>query len=271
MRIGVATNFAATPEDPAGVRLLAQAGRAGFSFVELPADAVRRMRSDAFQHLTIALAESGISCTVCNTLFPEDIALTGSAYHHAVTVALLNESLARLSLLGVKKAVFAQVRAWQIPPEGRERAMSDLAESIRRSILPVCRRYGVQLLLEPLRRSVCDLINTPAEAFELAGLVGEADCGVMLDLYHLRENEVKAESLDLRQMKDVTHIHIAGRERRLPPAGGAEDLVPLLAALFRVGCRGDICLETRAPENEAQLLHAGEWMVAARQAALDQG
>lgn len=266
MEIGLATNFAATPDDPAGVRLLAQASRAGFTFVELPADTVRRMTPEAFENLRNALTETGLSCTACNMLFPEDIALTGPDYNPAVTTAMLDESLARLSQLGAKKAIFAQVRAWRIPSAGRERAISELAETIRRSILPVCRRYGLQLLLEPIRRSVCDLINTPDEAYELADLVGETGCGVMLDLYHLRENGIEAQSLDLPRMKDVTHIHIAGRERQLPPAGGAEELLPLLAALFHGGCRGDLCLETRAPENEAQLLCAGKWMSAAMRA-----
>lgn len=267
MQIGLATNFAVTPDDPAGIRLLQSAARAGFSFVELPADTVRLMTPESFESLRNTLTEAGLSCSACNMLFPEDIALTGPDYNHTVTTAMLDESLARLSQLGVKKAIFAQVRAWRIPSAGRERAINDLAETIRHSILPVCRRYDLQLLLEPIRRSVCDLINTPDEAYELADLVGDSDCGVMLDLYHLRENGIEAHSLDLPRMKDVTHIHIAGRERQLPPAGGAEELLPLLAALFHGGCRGDLCLETRAPESEAQLLCAGKWMAAVMRAA----
>ena len=123
----------------------------------------------------------------------------------------------------------------------------------------------MQLLLEPLRRSVCDLINTPLEAFELADRVAEADCGVMLDLYHLRENGIEAETLDLPWMKNVPHIHIAGRDRKLPPAGKSEELLPLLEALFRIGCRGDLCLEAKAPEDAMQLIGAAEWMKVAAQ------
>jgi len=260
MKFGFATNFAVVPPDTAGITLLPVVAQAGYDFAELPAAAVAQMDAAAFAAIRGLLRKFQLPCLVCNTLFPEDFPIIGANASHVKTEKFLHSALSRLKALGAEKIVFAQVSAWQIPKAGREAGFAILAEWIRSIALPACRQHGMQLLIEPLRQQACDLINTPEDAFFLSRQVNEPDCGIMLDLYHLRENNIHSLSLQRNEISSVGHVHIAGSARALPTGSDCSDLATMLRDLKNAGYTGSMCFETRGPNDLSSLTEAKRWL-----------
>lgn len=254
MEFGLCTNFAAEEKDPVGRSLLETIRRAGFSYVELPLCQVAALSEREFEALLEQLDALELKTpAVCN-LFPEDMCLRGGGEDIKGIRAYLEHALARAARLKVRKVVFASVSAWNttgsIPQARRE-----LVRLVREEIAPLCRKYGIRLLMEGIRNQVCNVLNTLPEAGALARQAEHPSCGLMADLYHMLCNEEPAAHL-AQWAGAVEHVHIADKDRLLPGGEMSESLNALIAQLGRSGYDGQISFEVRGPLEPEALIQA---------------
>lgn len=149
----------------------------------------------------------------------DDVTITGLGHDPQQLAQYLDNTLRRAAAAGVPTLVFGsgaarKVRNGQTPEEARERirAFLKLAASL-------AARYGVTVVIEPLRSAECNIINTIAEAMEYVRAIDHPNVQCLVDSYHMWE-----ESEPLGNMKaalpNIQHVHVADRGTR---AGSGAD------------------------------------------------
>ena len=74
-------------------------------------------------------------------------------------------------------------------PEGFSptRAFAQYVEALRR-MAPVAQRHGVTIVVEPLNRGECNLINTIVEGAEAAAQADHPAVKLLVDIFHMLRN-----------------------------------------------------------------------------------
>lgn len=245
MEFGLCTNFAAPAEDPVGLGLLPLIAQAGFDYVELPLCEVAALSPGEFVKLKQAIRESGLTApTACN-LFPDAMILRGGKEKKAEISDYLEHALSRAAELGIEKIVFASVSAWNTEGD-QQAAQNEIVTLVQDVMVPVFEKYGIQVLIEGIRKQVCNVVNTLPEAAGIAARVGHPSCGLMADLFHMLSNEEPEEHLSLQRNK-ITHVHIAELDRKLPVDAVSPELKQLVSCLGNGTYDSRISFEVRAP------------------------
>lgn len=246
LEFGVCTNFLETPDsDPAGICLIPVIAEAGFQYVELPLCHVAALSGGEFERLADVIRSSGLHSPAACNLFPDRMPLLGGKADPEEISAYLEHALCRASRLGIRKVVFASVSAWTASGSCQDRR-AEIVELVRGTVAPVFQKYQIRLLLEGLRRQVCNAVNTLPEAAEICREAAHPYVGLMADLYHMICNEESPDELAVYGNK-IEHIHIAERDRRLPVNGVSAELTALTKQLADGAYEGQISFETRAP------------------------
>jgi sugar phosphate isomerase/epimerase len=240
MRFGICT----------GLDNCQEAVKAGADYVECTVTGLNGKTEDELAALVKALKENNIQCEAMNVLFPgNQIPLTGEKADLAAAETYLNNTFKKIcAYIQPKVIVFGSGGARQVP-EGfdRNKAMGQLAEA-GQVIAKAAAPYGITIVLEPLNRSECNIINSLAEAVDIAKRVNRPNFKMLADFYHmLREDEPAAA---LHECADwLSHTHIATREGRLyPQKEHAAMFAPYFEALRSIGYNERMSIEA-----------SGEW------------
>ena len=95
------------------------------------------------------------------------------------------KALERAATLGVKSIVFGSAGAKRVP-EG-----FDMDRAYQQVVQVTCEtgeaaaKYGITIVIEPVRMPDCNIINTFAEGVQLAKTVGLDNVKVLIDFYHM--------------------------------------------------------------------------------------
>ena len=191
--------------------MLARIRDAGFGYAELPAMSFEDMDSCGFSSVLGAF-EAPVACN----LFPGRIPLVSWERDLCVICDYLDVVLSRAVSLGIGKIVFGsgKARSYDASSMSFDVAMERLKETVCSAIVPKAREYGVTILLEPLKRGECNLINTVEEGNSFVSDVSSPRFLLMADIYHMNSNGEDLSTLD-SSLEKVHHVHIAGRERSL--------------------------------------------------------
>ena len=141
--------------------------------------------------------------------------------------------------------MFASVSAWTAYGSCQDRR-AEIVELVRGTVAPAFQKYQIRLLLEGLRRQVCNAVNTLPEAAEICRQAAHPYVGVMADLYHMICNGEPPDELAVYG-NEIEHVHIAERDRLLPFAGVSAELAALTKQLADGAYEGHISFEARAP------------------------
>ena len=138
------------------------------------------------------------------------------------------------------------------PPRSAEADREVLLEGLGR-LGEVAVREGVLLLLEPLNRYEDHMVNTLAQAAELARATGLAGVQVCADTYHMNIEEADPLAA-LRATADrLGHVQISD-SNRLEPGAGHLDWAALLRCLEAIGYGGHLAVECRLSGDPARVL-----------------
>jgi D-psicose/D-tagatose/L-ribulose 3-epimerase len=219
-------------------------------------EADRAAARDRLQHL-------GIRVEVMNWFLPPDLKVTGPTVDRARIRAYLEQALAVAESFGAEIIVFGSPAARSHPADfPREQAWQQLCEFLRScGELIDERRFGMVIAIEALRRPESNIVNTAAEALQLARDVGHAKVRVVIDFYHLTfENEDPAVVLQARDL--LVHVHIAEpRERGYPIAGEPDPRFESFCTnLRRIGYRGRMSLEGKPAAFAADSPRSLAWL-----------
>ena len=146
-----------------------------------------------------------------------------------------------------------------IPPRTEEEDRDVLLEALTR-LGEVAAREGALILLEPLNRYEDHMVNTLAQAAELATATGLQSVAVGADTYHMNIEE--ADPLGaLRATADrLGHVQLSD-SNRLEPGAGHLDWSGLLRCLEEIGYDGVLAFECRLSGQAADVLPAATAML----------
>lgn len=258
MRFGCCGNLVASGPDKTGIEIIETAAACGYDYIELPLAEMADLENEAFARLKERVLASGIRCEVCNNLFPARIRLTGAEVDMEVIRVYLEESLAKAQELGVQTVVFGSGGAKNVP-EGfpHEKAYQQIVE-ITRILAPIAEKNGITIVIEPIRKPECNIINTFREGVELAKEVDRPSIRVLVDYYHMCWEEEAPEILLEYGKEYLRHIHFANpnlgsektrQEGRIYPASMEEwDYTPFLRILRQIGYDGRVSIEAGADD-----------------------
>jgi D-psicose/D-tagatose/L-ribulose 3-epimerase len=217
----------------------------GFDYLEPSLAEISEMDDIKFAAFKARVLASPIRCESFNS-FIRTLRVVGHDVDHAALQVYLERSLERASQLGGSVVVWGSAGSRNVPPGySRERAWEQMKDFLRRAG-GIAKSKGIVIAIEPLRKKESNIINTGAEALRLVRETGHPNVKMIIDYYHLREeNEDPQIVWDAR--KEIVHFHFANPTGRLWPKDAGED--PLYGRFFallkRIHFRGGISIEGR--------------------------
>ncbi len=153
-----------------------------------------------------------------NVMLPRDLKVVGPDVDPDRVQRYLHTAFQRAALLGGEVIVFGSGGSRNVPdgfPQAR--AWDQLIQFIRWAG-DAAQAVGMQVAIEPLNRGECNIINSVAEALDLAQASGHPAVRVLADLYHIVvENEPMSHIATVGDM--LAHVHVADTGRRYPGSG----------------------------------------------------
>lgn len=196
-----------------------QVGAAGFDYIECPLVSLLADEAEAaFRPVLETYNGSAVPVGAFNIFLPRDLKVVGSEVDWERLRRYTARALERARRVGADTVVFGSGAARAIP-EGfpPAEAKSQIVRFLH-EVADDADKVGVVVVIEPLNRKESNVINSVAEAVELAQQVGRASIRVLADFYHMDEER---EPLNhLTQYKDwIAHVHVADTGRGAPGTG----------------------------------------------------
>jgi sugar phosphate isomerase/epimerase len=236
---------------------------AGYDFCELPAAAVHPFEDEAAALPALSEIEAApLRPESFNVLVPAQLPLAGPHADLDALRAYLRRAFPRMAQVGAALVVLGSGAARRIPDEiPRDRGLDQLADALSVAS-EEAGRAGLELALEPLNRSECNVFNTLAESQAFIQDRRLGSVRLVADLHHIeKESEPMRHVLDAGRL--LAHVQVADGGRKAP-GGGGYDFPGFMRVLREVGYDRRISAECRWDNLEAQAPGAlafmrGQW------------
>lgn len=245
MKYGCCLNMIASKSDKTGIEHLRRLAMSGYDYVELPLAEIMDLSESQFNTLIIdELERYNIQCEVCNNFFPGTIRLTGDDVDCQRIMDYVNRALNRAKSLGVQYVVFGSGKAKHVPDGYHlEKGYLQIVELLK-LIGPVAESKGITIVIEPLRKEECNLINTFEEGCRLASDVNHKSVRVLVDFYHMTIEKEPLIHLEQKGREYLRHVHFANPNGRVYPGTLQEaDYIPFFQVLKKIGYNQRISCE----------------------------
>jgi D-psicose/D-tagatose/L-ribulose 3-epimerase len=241
------TVFSETGQIEIGVcappRDLENADHFGFDYLEPPAAVVAAMSEAEFQAFRARALGSRIRCSSFNS-FIRSLKVVGDNVPRSDLQRYLDLCLDRCRQLGGEIVVWGSASSRNVP-EGfsRERAWEQIKQFLH-TAGDAARPRDLVVAIEPLRHQESNIINTGAEALRLVREVNHPNVRMLIDYYHLREENEDPEIIREAQ-REIVHFHFANPQGRRWPHSPAEDpeYAQFFALVKAIHFRGGISIE----------------------------
>ena len=219
--------------------------RLGFDYYEMEVTEISQMDDTQFAALKSQVLASPIRCRAFRSLIRKYQVVGENAKAQQGDVkAYLERNLDRCRQLGARVVVWGSSQSRNVP-EGfsRDTAWQQIQEFLH-LLGDIAARNNLMIGIEPLRKQECNIINTAAEAMKLAHEVNHPNIKIIVDFYHLRQENEDPEIIRIAQ-KDIVHLHFANPTGRRWPHSATED--PQYQRFFslvkEIGYQGGLSLE----------------------------
>lgn len=188
---------------------IAVAAKLGFDYIETNFGFLARSTDEEFDAFKAALKESSILCEAANCFMPNDLPMTGPEVNYEGIKAYVDKGMSRGSEIGLKIVVFGSGGARRIP-EGFSYAegIRQLGYFLGEIVSPIAEKYGITVVIEPLRAQECNMINTVNEGVMLSVLAGKANIQTLADIYHMKFAHETPDNIKLVK-GSLYHAHIS--------------------------------------------------------------
>lgn len=213
------------------------AKNAGYDYIECNFGALSRRDDEVFNKFKLTLLENDIKCEAANCFMPGDLPIIGNDYTSEAYVNHVENGMRRGSEIGLKTVVFGSGGARRVP-DGVSFAegFRQLGDFLNRVVSPIAEKYGITVVIEPLRTNETNIIHSVTEGVMLAAMSGKDNIAGLADLYHV----VGAGDTndDIRLLKgSIKHAHLANPTgRRFPKSAEEFDYQSFIDALTYAGC-----------------------------------
>src|SRR5690606_19785965 len=168
-----------------------------------------------------ALRQTVLPMPACNMLVPGHLKITGEEVDRDKLKQYMTNVLQRAGAVGATTLVFGSGGARNVP-EGfdRNRARDQIIDFCTMSA-PIAGDNGVTIVIEPLNKGECNIINSVAEGMEYVRAVNHNNFRCLVDSYHFwKEDEPLAHLEDA--MPWIAHVHVADKIGRTAPGESGE-------------------------------------------------
>jgi D-psicose/D-tagatose/L-ribulose 3-epimerase len=202
--------------DPVGIEIVEELAALGFDYIELSMRDLVALPEPALARLLARLHRAGIACEACNNFFPPEIRLTGPAADLPSALRYAQTALAIAARLGVSVIVFGSSAARNVPAGFSPAAAWIQLRMLLIALGPLAGQHGITIAIEHLNRGESNILNTVAEGWRMAGEVAHPRIRLLVDTYHLRqENEAPAILAEVAPA--IAHVHLAQDADRVFP------------------------------------------------------
>lgn len=209
-------------------------------------------RQDFESHLA-HWGEGGLEPRSANVFLPGDLKVVGPEVNPEKVRSYMDEALQRAKTLGIRRIVFGSGTAREVPAGfPMDEAHAQLKQAARWASEAAQKAGdGAVICLEHLRHQETNIMNSLAEAGEIAHELDLDNLGLVVDIYHLME---EGEDFGVvRGVADkVAHVHVCGPDRHPPAQDDEKRLASLFERLVAIGYNGRISIEASFSDVEAQ-------------------
>jgi sugar phosphate isomerase/epimerase len=166
----------------------------------------------------------------------------------------LEQNLDRCRQLGGRIVVWGSAGSRKVPDGfDRDKAWQQI-QSFLHLAGDIAQKNNLIIAIEPLRKQESNIINTAEQALQLVHEVNHSNVKMIVDFYHLRQENEDPDVIRLAQ-KEIVHLHFANPEGRRWPRSASED--PLYSRFFslikEIGYQGGLSIEGNGTfENDAE-------------------
>ena len=177
-----------------------------------------------------------------NCFLPGDLKSTGPHVDPDALDAYVRVAMGRAARVGIDTIVFGSGGSRQVPDGfDRNEAAEQLAGHLRRWG-PIAADNGVTIVVEPLQKRDCNIINTVAEGADLVRRVDHPGVRLLADTFHMACDGDPPEAIEAAGAL-MGHVHCAEKTDRARPGVNDEDLRPYFRALKAAGYAGRVSIE----------------------------
>lgn len=245
MRFGACFNFIAPGKEgisPENIRTIAECG---YDYLELPLSTVMELSEEAFDALQREIAKTGIRCEGCNGFLPASQRITGETVDEAAVLHYVENAFHRANRLGAEFVVFGSPDAKTVPAGfPLEKGCQQVVDFCKK-FAPLAEKYALTLVIEPLNKGECNIINTFEEGSLIADHVHHESVKVLVDYYHLILEKEPLTHLEAYGPEHLAHVHFAKIQGRRFPVSMTEDAhyAPFTQTLQAINYQGRVSVE----------------------------
>ncbi len=229
---------------------------AGFDYLEPPVGAYLQGEASSADPESVR-ASVRLPMPVCNCLVPGRMKIVGAEVDREALREYMRRVLTRAGQVGVETLVFGSGGARMIPDDyDRSAARTQIVDFLKDSAT-IAAASDVMIVIEPLNRGECNVLNGVAESMEYVREVGHPNIKCLVDSYH---HWLEDETLDdvAAAGGDICHVHVADRADRVLPMQAVEPNPATYEAFFGVlkknGYDGRISIESAHKPSDAAVL-----------------
>ena len=172
VRYGICTDF----ENIEGV------AKAGFDYIEPKAYDIAQASEEEFAAMCGIVKKSGITCEAVNFFYPLHFRVVGENINKEEIYEYIENVVERANILGVKNITVGSGGPRKVP-EGFSKVRAELQFGAQiRYLGELAGKYGITIVIEPLRPASCNIVNNIAQGAALARLVNLPNVKTMADI-----------------------------------------------------------------------------------------
>ena len=199
-----------------------------------------------------ALRACPLPMPASNSFLPPGLKVVGPDVDYPALVHYADTAFRRARSVGMSIIVFGSAGA-RMMPEGwsAARGFEQYVDALR-LLAPLAAAQNVVLVVEPLNRVECNLVNTIVEGAEATRRADHPAVKLLVDLFHMLRNGESPE--DILRVGPVHHAHLAEDKDRAAPGIHGDDFRPFFRALKKIGYNDRLsieCVWKSAPAHEA--------------------
>jgi sugar phosphate isomerase/epimerase len=189
-----------------------------------------------------ALRACGFPMPAANVLLPPVLKVSGPDIDYARLDRYAHTVFRRAKEIGMTLIVFGSAGARMVPEGFSQAKAFEQYVDVLRQFGPLAEEAGVTIVVEPLNRGECNLVNTILEGAEAVRRANTRGVQLLVDLFHMLRNGESPDDI-LKVGPLIRHAHLAENKDRAAPGTNGEDFRPFLRALRRINYNGRLALE----------------------------
>lgn len=222
---------------------LNEAAEAGFAFAEISTGELLSVESDAdFSEVADRIRNAPLPVEAANCFIPGTIKVTGFDVDVTALRGHMEKVLRRAGEAGLSIMVFGSGGARKLPDGFSAEVGWDQLTEAALMAAEIGDRYGVTIVMEPLFKPACNLLNRVDQGVTLVDRVGHPRLKLLGDLFHMQAEAEPVENLIVAGDR-LGHIHLATPSIPATGEGIAYDFPAFFEALNAAGYDGRVSVE----------------------------